>query len=200
MEDEERAAALQEEEEEALRLQHRSLAALEAADYAPDDGSDAGDAAGAVDGEADAAEKDAARDAAATTLHESAPELAGLINECVKYYNASNLWKSRLEWGDVAKVRFHLYSSYATNIAFYFALRTDPEAKGIDVRSHPVVKKIVELRQLISLHETIEILEPSAAPMVAEETVVRTEKESVSAPPTAMEVQMDVDVEKPKKD
>jgi U3 small nucleolar RNA-associated protein 3 len=47
-----------------------------------------------------------------------------------------------------ARLRYHVLSSYATNLAFYLALRTDPEAAGVDVRAHAVIAEIVRLRKL----------------------------------------------------
>jgi hypothetical protein len=47
-----------------------------------------------------------------------------------------------------ARLRYHVLSSYATNIAFYLALRTDPDAAAVDVRTHPVIREIARLRAL----------------------------------------------------
>lgn len=164
MEDDEREAALAAEEEEAARLQDKSIAGLTAADYAPEGSSDEeeGDDVEVMEvGEMTAA--------GAEVAGESASELAALAKECEKYHGLSKQWGARTGWGAVAQTRFQLYSAYATNLAFYFAVRTDPEEEGTDVREHPVVKRIVQIRKLMTEHEGIDVEEPAA---VVEEAVV----------------------------
>lgn len=158
MEDDERKEALQEEEEEAVRLQKKQLAGLQASDYLDDDDVDDSDEADDLD-DADDAE----------TESKSAPsalEACALARELEKYYMLIRVWKGRQKWSPVAKTRFHLYAAYVSNVAFYFALLTDPDSASIDAREHPVVKRILELRKLIVEHEVIEITKPTS-PVIA---------------------------------
>lgn len=150
MEEDERIEALQEEEEEAVRLQKKQLSTLQASDYADDDDDDV------TDEEEDGEEVSDAAECLAKPIS-TAPEVSALAKELQKYFQLLKAWKGRQKWGDVAKTRYHLYAAYVSNIAFYFALLSDPESASIDARDHPVVKRIVELRQLIIDHETIEV-------------------------------------------
>eukprot|EP00171_Calliarthron_tuberculosum_P007707 IDg7707t1 len=169
MEDDERKEALQEEEEEAVRLQKKQLAGLHASDYLDDDDVDDSDEVDDLD-DAGNAETDSKSVA-------SALEVSALARELEKYYMLIRVWKGRQKWNPVANTRFHLYAAYVSNIAFYFALLTDPDSSSIDVREHPVVKRILELRKLIVEHEVIEIAKPTR-PVIArsaKQTLVESE-------------------------
>ncbi len=150
MEDDEREEVLAEEEAEAVRLQRKQLADLTADDYGV---------------QADAEKEDSDdEDQEKEDVQDSAPELGALANELQKYYAQLELWGDRASWGEKAQTRYHLYAAYASNIAFYFSLYADPEAAHVDTRSHEVLRRIVELRTLISKHEKLLIAVPDEKP------------------------------------
>jgi Sas10 C-terminal domain/Sas10/Utp3/C1D family len=145
MEDGERETALRDEEHEARRLQAKALAAIDPKDFVDSD-ADGGD--DDIDGTAnpEAADEDAGDDDDAV---DSAPELPALVQElhdCMRAMRHCDTMSATAT--KFTKLRYHVLCSYATNIAFYLSLRTDPDAARTDVRSHPVMREIVRLRGL----------------------------------------------------
>ena len=165
MEDEERDEALEEEEAEALRLQRKQLSEMQASDYGiPDVGNDAD-------------EEDDDSDDESELKHDFTPDLAKLTSELRKYYKLLEVWRERATWGPIAQTRYHLYATYATSIAFYLTLLTDPKSRDSDPRDHPVVGRLVELRKLIDEHETVAVAVPETAPpVIAEANEDETER------------------------
>lgn len=176
MEDEEREAALRDEEEEARRLQTKALTTMSREDFLDSD--DDEDPTGSEEGDEGTEEGNGAEDLKADAAVNAAPELPALLLDLkAGLIELSSLKKKaadRKSSGATAKharLMCHVLTSYATNIAFYLALRTDPDAAGVDVRSHPVIREIVRLRALRNACEGL---------------VEREEKERVSAAPAKM--------------
>ena len=167
MEDEEREEVLAEEEVEAVRLQQKQLAELTADDYGVQE---------------DAENDDSDDEAQDDDLPDSAPELGALANELEKYYSQLAMWGERSSWGEKARTRYHLCAAYTSNIAFYLALCTDPEASNVDNRSHEVLGRIVELRTLLAKHEKLLIAVPDDEPpspvAVAQEGIDKTREKT----------------------
>lgn len=138
MEDEERAVALREEEEEAIRLQKKALSSMQPEDFR-DEEEDGGDHDA---DDADSSPKDAAED------DDVAPEVVLLLEEMKHSQAQLALWGEFVH-KESARVLCHLHSSFVSNVIFYLALRTDPEAESIDVKKHPVLMRIVRLRGLL---------------------------------------------------
>jgi Sas10 C-terminal domain/Sas10/Utp3/C1D family len=145
MEDDERESALRDEEEEARRLQANALSAINPDDYVDSDvegGTE--DADGVADANIDHQRAEDYGDSG-----DPAPELPSLVQdlkECMHAISVCDPTRSSLT--KFAKLRYHVMCSYATNIAFYLSLRTDPDATATDIRSHAVMREIVRLRSL----------------------------------------------------
>lgn len=167
MEDDERAEALRDEEEEAQRLQRKALITLRPEDFQDD--FDEGVASDTLDDQQEAArapqEQSSAHADAAMVVEETAPELPVLLREMQHYYDMAARYKSRLTAGPITETRYHLCVSYVTNVAFYLALRTDPDSVGTDMRQHKVVEQIVRLRALLKDHEMLECENPVSRPL-----------------------------------
>lgn len=160
MSDEERGVALEEEEGEAVRMQGERLAGMTRQDFVEEDDEDDEDGT-----ELDAEEgEEADGDAAAEVLEEAAPEVPLLLREMAECRERAAEWKTRLEWGPVARTRYHIYAAFVTNVAFYLALRTDPDAVGVDLRNHPVLAQIVRLRKLLKESLSVPAEKPPLVP------------------------------------
>lgn len=152
MDDDEREEALKEEEEEALRLQKKALSQMVPEDFEDDTemeeaGSESGD---------DAQEKGTFKtdqtpdeETVQDVLNASAPEVSVLLSDLEESRKQMEIWESRVNWNQTARMVYHLHASLVTNIAYYFTLRTDPSADGIDIRMHPVLMRIVKIRSLL---------------------------------------------------
>lgn len=141
MEDEEREEALKDEETEALRLQNKSLAELDADDFEDSD----------ADKETlpgDSNPEDTAADDSAKLSMEDPLELKALIDDMSKTMSQLTKYKNVKRMSSSERVKFHIYSSLATNIAVYMMLRTDPQLVDVDIRSHSVIPAILKLRYL----------------------------------------------------
>lgn len=150
MEEEERKEALKDEEEEARRLQKEAVQNLHPADYHDEDGEDT-DAHEISASEEEGTDTTLGQSAVLTvpSVEHSAPEIPVLIHEMLESRRQAIIWKGRVHWNEVAKILFHLYASLVTNIAFYLAMRTDPDSEGVDIRTHPVLVQIVRIRALL---------------------------------------------------
>lgn len=162
MDDDEREEALKEEGAEALRLQKKARSKLSARDFMDSDddfgdgGREGSDEEDCASGEkAEVVESLGAVGEGVDRVLGAAPELPILLRdlrECVRElpHLMSNCEKgrgARVEQRN-AQWAFHVSSAYAINIAFYLALRTEPEAAAVDVREHPVIGQIVRFREL----------------------------------------------------
>lgn len=153
MENDEREEALREEEEEAIRLQKKAIEMLRPEDF--------GDATVAVDQNGDVDSGDVSNedvDAQATENETmpsadapvaAAPGIPILTREALECERKMEFWKPIFKVSDTAASLFHLYSSFVCNVAFYLSLHTDPEARHVDLRSHPVVARLVRIRLLL---------------------------------------------------
>ncbi|KAI8590188.1 Sas10 C-terminal domain-containing protein [Geranomyces variabilis] len=57
---------------------------------------------------------------------------------------------------EYVELKYRLLSTYLTNVAFYLSLRANPPA-GVNVKAHPVVESLVQLRELLEyLEERVE--------------------------------------------
>lgn len=189
MEDDERDEALKDEEEEARRLQAKERGRLERVDFLDSDdeledgGDDDADASDGLDDDDDARERDphSVHHASGTgggAAYAAAPELLILIEDlraCLAELPALRAVAADRENVTTAsvrrvRIRFHLLTNYATNIAFYLTLRTDPHSAATDIKTHPVIAEIVRLKELKGKTDGYGIIEEKKlAPAPAEE-------------------------------
>lgn len=146
MEDEEREEVLRDEEEEALRLQKEALSRMQPDDYYDEDEDEDDEQVQEKEGDGVSDKKD---DMAADVLVAAAPEVPLLTAELVECYKQTQIWRERVEWGELARIIYHLHASFVNNAAFYLSLRTDPEAEGVSTRTHPVLARIVRIRDML---------------------------------------------------
>lgn len=149
MEDDEREEALHDEEEEALRVQSKGLSKMVAEDFLENDEDDALAPAQSTAGNREESIGRRMGDEKVTES-QAAPELSLLLSElqhCLQYLECQEkqLEKPR---SSIAKLKYHVCASHAQNIVLYLALRSDPDAEFIDVRSHPVISDIVRFQAL----------------------------------------------------
>lgn len=89
-------------------------------------------------------------------FQKDSPEFAGLVQDFEKYAQESKTILSpilkyvqengiKLPAFDFIQTRNNLILTYCTNIGFYLVLK----AKRLSVKNHPIVKRLVQLRQLI---------------------------------------------------
>lgn len=186
MEQEERDEALKEEEVEARRLQSKAMALLEPEDFVDSDGEDDGEDDEGMVGVVDENE-DVGRDEGVLS---SAPELPALVDDlraCLE-----ELPRMRNAVGDReglgaeslrrAKVRFHVLSNYATNLAFYLTLRTDPYSVVVDIKTHPVIAEILRFRDLKLRTDDYGVFEKKENARDVDAPAVVVEEENYEAP------------------
>lgn len=163
MEDEERKEALKDEEEEAVRLQQKALSAMRPEDFRDEDDEEESEADPEVgEGHAQLLSQSGISEASAQVLEVTAPEVPLLVKEMQQCYKQAAVWKSRVNWNETARLVYHLNASFVTNVAFYLSLRTDPESEGIDLRTHPVMARIVRIRTLLKKALSLPCEEPKA--------------------------------------
>lgn len=172
MEDEEREGALRDEEEEALRLQQEALSRIQPEDYYDEGEHDEDEE---IQEDENKRVKDRSATVAADVLMAAAPEVPLLVAEMVECYKQMEVWKGRIEWGELARILYHLNASFISNVAFYLSLRTDPEAEGFNIRTHPVLARIVEIRDLLKKAMTLPCNPPEKESKISKPLVVDNE-------------------------
>ena len=152
MDDEEREEALKEEEEEALRLQKKALSQMVPEDFEDDTEMEEADSESDNEEQGKGTFKTDQKPDEETVqdvLNASAPEVAVLLSDLEESRKQMEIWESRVNWNQTARMIYHLHASLVINIAYYFTLRTDPSGDGIDIRVHPVLMRIVKIRSLL---------------------------------------------------
>jgi hypothetical protein len=147
MADEEREEALRDEETEARRLQAKFLSSMRPEDFVDSDLEGTGDDETAGEGMT-ARDAERGTGGAEELDAEVGPEVAVLVQELSDCMSLMRELQPKVSESKSAVLRFHLAASFATNVAFYLSLRTDPDETGVDVRGHPVISCIVQLRKL----------------------------------------------------
>ncbi|CAN8065299.1 unnamed protein product [Agarophyton chilense] len=159
MEDDEREEALQDEEEEALRMQRKALEGLRPEDLRDEDYSDTEPEKEGSDVGSKSIELPAASgDSGAEMMDMAAPEVPALVKEMLQSHKAVQALQMKAKSNETLRVLYHLNASFVNNVAYYLSLRTDPEIQGIvNVRAHPVLLRILSIRQLLQKAKTFSI-------------------------------------------
>jgi hypothetical protein len=147
MGEEEREEALQDEEEEALRLQSKLLGSMRPEDFLDSDHEEAGDNETVGEGGGVSHEAEDVSDVTELSV-DLAPEVSVLALELIASLRLMRELKSSIPVSRSALLRFHVMASFATNVAFYLSLRTDPDASKVDLKAHPVIGSIVRIREV----------------------------------------------------
>jgi Sas10 C-terminal domain len=142
----EREEALRDEETEARRLQGKLLSSMRPEDFLDSDREDTADDETGGEG---VTSRDAEQGVGDVELDAKVGlEVAVLVQELSDSMSLMRELQPKVSELKSALLRFHLAASFATNVAFYLALRTDLDEARVDPRCHPVVACIVQLRQL----------------------------------------------------
>lgn len=152
MEDEEREELLLDEEEEAIRLQKRALQRALLEDYGQEEDDESGE-------ETENDDKVPETDPFSSQLDKSSSieELQLLADDFRKSLDELSHLKERILTNEPDRIRHQLLSLFITNVALYFSLRTDPDSVGVDLRSHPVLHRIVQIRSLLQKSKTLPV-------------------------------------------
>lgn len=147
MPDEQRNIALEEEEEEAIALQKSAVDTL-----LPQDFTDGDVDMGLSDDDSlkrDNSGLERLDDSQPEDSIKAAPEIPILIEEAVRCEREMKTLQPRVASDYNSALFFHLYATFIQNVACFLAIRSDPSASHVDVRSHPVVTRIAIVRALI---------------------------------------------------
>ncbi|KAI0565375.1 Sas10 [Gracilaria domingensis] len=189
MEDDERDEALRDEEEEALRMQKKALEELNPEDFRDEDDSDTEpEKEESEDGKKQGVHPGASEEVVADVMDVAAPEVPALVKEMIQSHKAAQALQEKSRSNETLRVMYHLHASLVTNVAYYLSLRTHPETQGfVDVRTHPVLLRIMSLRKLLqrssqfSIPEELDNEEEDMAaesPATRKESLEKSEKDS----------------------
>lgn len=150
MDDEEREKALKDEEEEAVRMQINALSKMTPDDF-QDDGmfDEQGEEETLEEHEKLINLQNPTSEVTASVFDAAAPEVSVLVKEMIHCHKEADIWETRIHWNETARCIYHLNASFVCNVAFYLSLRTDPDSEGVDIRTHPVLVRIVGIRNLL---------------------------------------------------
>ncbi|KCV69993.1 hypothetical protein H696_03458 [Fonticula alba] len=101
-------------------------------------------------------------------VHRHAPELAGLISEFRDFHEeAISVLKPAVDamaqstdgpsTPSIIQVKYQILLSYLMNLGFYFHLRSSMDASYVRIQEHPVVERLLQLRQRLEKLEALEV-------------------------------------------